>query len=355
MSVRFIAMLAAMPLFAGCAIHPVPEDVTGVDTPNIVKQIRCETRQALTDIIKDKLTDWAERGSPEAEALLRQYASDPDSISDFHPRLFPGPKYVEARRLINLFAETGIAYSFDLQMTENNDLTTDINLLKPLTTPKYSLALNAGALRRRANQRTFTSTDTFGYLVTTLNRPNGYGERYCDGKIVMQNYIYPIAGRVGVDKTVRTFIELTVFGGLGGPAAAQGKGPPTMVDKLTFTTTINLSATPKVEFTPVNDRFQLLNANLKASADRADRHEVAIGLAIAGIGIDEVVPIRRFGFSPSRGIGAATAVAPPDVRQARRGLYQGVTLTAGGTSSERLAAEAVDQVRSRQVQLIPAP
>jgi hypothetical protein len=281
---------------------------------------------------------------------LRQYESSPDAISDFHPRLFPGPSYVEVRRLINVFAETAIAYNFDLQMTENNDLTTDINLLKPLTTPKFTLGINAGALRKRANARTFTIADTFGYLVTQLNRPNRYGERYCDGKIVWKNYVYPIAGRVGVHKTVRTFIELTVFGGLGGPAAQQGKGPPTMVDKLTFTTVVNISANPKIEFTPVTDHFQLANAALKASADRTDRHEVAIGLAIAGIGVDEVGPLRRFGFSPDRGPGTA---ASPSGRRAGSGLYRGERLTGGGTPAERAAVEAIDQVKRRELQLIP--
>jgi hypothetical protein len=347
MSVRFIAMLAAVPLIAGCAIHPVPEDVTGVNTFDIVKQIRCETRQALVDVIKEKLTDWAQRGSPEAEALLRRYESDPDAISDFHPRLFPGPNYVEVRRLINLFAETGVAYNFDLQMTENNDLTTDINLIKPLVNPKVTLPINAGALRKRTNQRIFTTTDTFGFLVTKLNRPNRYNERYCDGKVVIANYVYPIAGRVGVDKTITTFINLTVFGGLGGAAAQQGKGPPTMVDKLTFTTTVNINATPKVEFTPVGDRFQLLNANVKGSVDRSDRHEVAIGLAIAGIGVREVGAVRDFAFSPDRG--------PTEDRRSGSRLYQGARITGGGTPAERLAVEAIDQVKRRELQLIPAP
>ena len=36
-------------VLAGCAIHPLPEDVTGVDTYTIVRQIRCETRQAVID------------------------------------------------------------------------------------------------------------------------------------------------------------------------------------------------------------------------------------------------------------------------------------------------------------------
>jgi hypothetical protein len=342
-----IFALAAVSLLSGCAIHPVPEDVTGVDTVDIVKQVRCETREALTDLIKEKLKDWSDRGSPEAGALLLLYEGNPDLISDFHPRLFPGPKYVEVRRLINVFAETAVAYNFDLQMTENNDLTTDINLLRPITTPKFTLGINAGALRRRANERIFTLSDTFGYLVTRLNRQNRYGERYCDGKIVRKNYVYPIAGRVGVHKTIRTFIELTVFGGLAGPAEKQGKGPPTMVDKLTFTTMINISASPKVEFTPVTDRFQLADAGFKASADRTDRHEVAIGLAIAGNGVNEVGALRRFGFSPDRG---ATA---PTGRQTGSGIYRGARVTGGGTPAEQSAVEAIDQVKRRELQLIP--
>jgi hypothetical protein len=31
--------------------HPVPEDVTGLDTADIVKQIRCETRDAARKTI----------------------------------------------------------------------------------------------------------------------------------------------------------------------------------------------------------------------------------------------------------------------------------------------------------------
>ena len=32
---------------AACAIHPVPEDVTGVSTYQIVRQIRCEARDVV--------------------------------------------------------------------------------------------------------------------------------------------------------------------------------------------------------------------------------------------------------------------------------------------------------------------
>jgi hypothetical protein len=312
----------------------VPENVAGVDTVDIVKQIRCETREGLTDLIKEKLADWATRGSGEAAALLRKYETDPEAISDFHPRLFPGPSYVEVRRLINLFAGTAIAYTFDLTMTENNDLSTSINLLKALTTPKFTLGIEAGAKRSRENERTFTIADTFGGLVTQLNRLNRYGERYCDGKVVWKNYVYPIAGRIGVKKTIKTFIELTVFENL---AAGKDdkKGPPTMTDNLTFITAVNLSATPKIEFTPVTAAFQLADASLTASVVRTDKHQVTIGLAVAGSGAGEVGALRSFAFSPDRGA-----------------TYRGDRVTGGRTPAERAAVEAIDQVKRRELRLV---
>ena len=36
--------------FEGCAIHPLPENVTGVRTPQIVQRNRCEARDALRHI-----------------------------------------------------------------------------------------------------------------------------------------------------------------------------------------------------------------------------------------------------------------------------------------------------------------
>ena len=255
-----------------------------------------------------------------------------------------------------MFAETAIAYNFDLQMTENNDLTTEINLLKPLTTPKFTLGFNV--LRgERANFRTFTITDTFGYLVTQLNRKNRYGERYCDGKIVWKNYIYPIAGRVGVHKTVRTFIELTVFGGLGGHGCEAGYGPAHDGGQADIHYGESIfPPSPKIEFTPVTpDHFQLANASVKASVDRTDRHEVAIGLAIAGIGLGEVGTVRSFGFSPDRGPSTA---ASPRARPRRCLEYTGETACPRAVArppSGRPSRLSIASSSRGELQLIPPP
>jgi hypothetical protein len=347
------AMAVAIALIVGgCAIHPVPEDVTGVSTYHIVRQIRCETREAIRWAIIDWLDGLGRAGDPIAQQLVLRYKSDPEAISGFNANLFPGPDYVERRRAINLFADAGIAYNFDLTMTEENDLSTTIDFLRPLTRPKFTLGINAGGGWQRSNDRQFTVTDRFDNLIIKVNALDR-GVRYCDQQIVQANYVYPIAGRIGVDRLVRDFIELTLFGNLGGKGADPGAGgAPTMVDKLTFTTAINASANPMVVFAPVGTALQLLDASLTATAKRTDVHQVIVALAIAPGGLKNLAPLETFLFPGERGaVSARTpgAAARGPVVAARR-------LTGSGrTPSEVLAIIAIDQIKVRELQLIPPP
>lgn len=341
-------------LFSGCAIHPVPEDVTGVDTYQIVRQIRCETRKAVIDFLKRELHRLGdgETGDPIARKLVSRYESDPESIRTFNPGLFPGPEYLAYRQFFNLSYSAAIAYNFDLTMTEENDLGTNINLLGPWK-PKFTLNVTGDANRQRSNERTFTVTDTFRFLLTNLNAADENGVLYCDGQIVQANYIYPIAGQIGVYKTVKTFFELAVLGGLSSDKAKPGGvGAPTMIDNLKFTTTVDLSGTPKVVFTPVGSGFQLADASLTGLAKRSDVHQVTVGLAVTPSGAVDVGPLRGFLFSGPSRVGrtlGAGGVATGPVLVGNR-----VTGT-GGTLAEQLAILAIDQAKSREIQLISTP
>ena len=226
MYVRFLACISSLMALCGCAIHPVTEDVTGVDTYHIVRQIRCETRNAVIDFILRELHRQADlQGDPIAQKLLLQYESDRESIRTFNPNLFRGPDYAEYRRFYNLIYSAAVAYTFDLTMTEQNDLGTNINLLGPWKS-KFTLGLSGDFNRLRTNERIFTITDTFQFLLANLNRADEKGQLYCDGQIVGPNYIYPIAGQIGVHKTVKTFFELTVLGGLSSTKADPGAISP---------------------------------------------------------------------------------------------------------------------------------
>jgi hypothetical protein len=343
----FTALLFAASL-AGCALHPLPEDVTGVDTADIVRQIRCESREAVIHEVRQWLTLRAGAGDRISQQLLAKYDAEPESISSFNANVFPA-SFVTERQLVNLFYSAGIAYTFDLKMVVNNDINpASATLLRPSPPrPKFTLGLGAGALFDRSNQRKFTSTDTFGSLLK-LNAAVVRGRRYCTGFIVTENYVYPIAGKIGVGRVIHDFINLTLFNGLSGDKGA----PPTMTDDLIFTTTLSASATPTAMFTPLGTALQLSDASLTAAFKRSDVHEVTVGVAIDKAAVSNLGPVRSALFSERRdaaGLGTSRTAATGGA------LYIGNRVIGGGGGSEQLAVIANDQAKSEKVQFIPAP
>src|SRR5437868_4193734 len=124
---RPLAVAAAGLMLSSCAIHPLPEDVTGVDTFHIVRQIRCETREAARQFLLRQLkrvaTDHASQlGDPLAKQLVAEYEADPEKIAEFRPELFAGPTHARERNYYNIIYSAAIAYNFDLGMNEQNKL-----------------------------------------------------------------------------------------------------------------------------------------------------------------------------------------------------------------------------------------
>lgn len=285
---------------AGCAIRPAPEQVTGVTTFEIVNQIRCETRQAVFDTLVDLIISNPEFGES-AQRIALRFRGNPKEMPNFSPTRFAG----DAKEVLSFYWKTGIAYNFSLDMTETNNLDTEINLLRTFTNGSQGFGFKAGLDRDRQNVRTFTLTDDFAGLLNLEPR------NYCDGRLVAENMIYPMAGKIGIEPFIREFINISSFANLG----SEEDGPPTMVDTLAFTTTISGSATPKVTFSPVG---KSLDASLTAEVVRKDIHTLTMGLS--------VVPPEVPSPSASRS----------------KGLF-GRLLTAQGGGKRKTAAEAVDQ------------
>jgi hypothetical protein len=353
------AVLAASVLVSGCAIHPLPEQVAGVDTPHIVRQIRCETREA----VKSTLMDFLEfMGSglfarlpegvrdPVADRLFALYKQQPELMDGFNSSLFPGPRYAPERAAIDLLLKAGAAYSFDFNIYEDNNIGATVNLLRDIN-PNFSAGIGGSVNRRRSNERTFTITDTFGFLLANLNATAPRGVRYCDGQIVGPNYVYPIAGRVGVDRTVKDFSRLLLFGNLAGKEGKAGAAP-TMTDDLIFTTAITLQGTPKVVFAPVGTLLRVADASLDLNVGRSDKHQVTIGLAVEVEGIDA---LRGFLFSGGRGSIGRTVVAGRRSKAGQPIVFAGQRVTGGGTPSEVLAVIAIDQQKSKEFKLQVQP
>jgi hypothetical protein len=288
---RVVATVAVGLCLAGCAIHPLLEDVTGVPTYIIVRQIRCETRQAIIHSALGWLAN-DDRVDPVSRAVGAQFENRP--IQQFRPELFKG----EVASIIRIFFDTGVAYDFDLEMTEVNNLDPEIDLAKPFTNAKFGLGIKGGFDRQRKNDRIFTITDTFSGLV-------GLPDSYCDGRSVQQNYnylaepnyIYPIAGKIGVEPVIHEFINMTLFANLGKKGDPQG--PPTLSEALTFTTTISGTLTPSITFTPIGTGLNVTSATLTGTASRSDMHTITLGLAASKTGMKALSPVRAALFTPS--------------------------------------------------------
>lgn len=312
-------------VLGGCAIHPLPEDVAHVSTYYIVRQVRCETRQAVIDSLFRYLTsednlreNKLDRHSYNLGLQLQAaYEVDRDSITQFDPARLTG----FARTVVGLLYHTGIAYNYDLLGLETNNVDPSVNFIRPLTAPLVSLGITGNFDRQRQNERSFTVTDNFGDLVRNVH------ENYCTKYMAESNFIYPIAGRVGIDRVVHDFLLLTLFGNLGGKLKDKDvtsvSGPPTMVDQLQFTTTIGGAATPKIVFTPVGRAFQVSDASFPISASRKDVHQLTVGLYLDKTGAKEIG-------------GARTAI------------FHGL-ITASGGRPEQGAAKAVEQFLAQKI------
>jgi hypothetical protein len=355
---RVLATACALISLSGCALYPVPEDVTGVDTYHIVRQIRCETREAVRDLILSALareaTDYpGQPANPTAHRLVEEYQLDREQMDNFNPNIFAGPEGIQLRNFYNVIYSVGIAYNFDLMMNEENDVGTMLDVLGAWA-PKFTSGFSANANRGRSNERSFTITDTFGGLMIKLGNPVR-GERYCEGQIVQANYAYPIAGHIGVSKLVKTYLELTLFTGLSGDKAAAGSTgtPPSIADKLTFTTTIDASLSPKVIFNPVGTTLQMSDVSATGLARRVDTHQVTVGLAMDSNDIADLTSLRSYLFSTRSGSVGTVAGRIGSGGSVGGNIILANTLTArANTNSEGLAALAIDQLKSREIQLV---
>jgi hypothetical protein len=192
-----------------CAIHPLPENVTGVKTSQIVHRNRCEAREALFEAER-RLTA---RNNQVAVATLKKI---------------------------------GIVFSYSLDITETDGLTANTTFVQPLTNGTRSFNPSAGDTLQRQNLRAFTVADSY----QTLKR---MGDAACAAVPVGSNYQYPIVGTIGIDEMIRTFLTMALHEDLNGTSAdpknppvdpSNIAGPPTMVDTITFTTTISAGVVP---------------------------------------------------------------------------------------------------------------
>jgi hypothetical protein len=187
------------------------------------------------------------------------------------------------------------------------------------------VGLNSSGEFNRENQRNFVVSETFQKLLE--NPIHGCAEE----PLPTENFAYPIAGIVGMEELISTFIDLnenetltaitaeaasssksspdtsstgtkqqpsTTPGSSSTPmkmASSKGSGMPAVgsgvfSDQLMFTTTLTGGVTPSVQINPIGRQWGLATGtNFAATVTRTDHHNLQIGLSLATPGETKLI------------------------------------------------------------------
>jgi hypothetical protein len=297
-----------------CAIHPLPEDVTGVKTAQIVHRIRCEVLEAVETAENNITTEKSEKPWRAAQKQTR----------------------------LNILKSVGIVLSFSLNGEEMNNINSaSATFQQTLHHGTFSLNPNASSMGDtldRQNIRTFTVVDNFGQMIKNYPNP----AKACARQPTGSNYVYPITGNIGVAEMIDTFVNLAIYANLGaeqqnlkdgtGTPTLALNSAPTLVDTIAFTTVLSAGVTPMWTLTPVGKALQLTNASINLGVSRKDIHEVIVALALPG----------------SASSSGGTAPPPPSPSRATLSLLQnnqpfGLLVTGyPSTTAELVALNAVN-------------
>ncbi|RVK42984.1 hypothetical protein [Sinorhizobium meliloti] len=259
-------ILPLVGLISSCVIVPEQEDVTGISTPVVVQQIRCEMRDAIRGQLAGYLVEL--KGDKVANAIGRTLADRKNKLSDIDLRgLNP-----ELKELIASFKEYAVVYDFSFNGTITANVDGDVTAVDTFTSGNRSWPFTARLDRSRQNIQSFRQSDTFGGLFREVR------EDYCaNSKVHVANYVYPITGRIGLAEQLQDFLSLNSFAKLA-PPPTNPKGPPTFVSNITFTTTLKGTVDPTIAITPVVGSTTT-GGGYGLTSSRADIHQVIVAFA----------------------------------------------------------------------------
>jgi hypothetical protein len=179
---------------------------------------------------------------------------------------------------------TMIGYDFTFTITEDNNANgaDEGPFLKFANGGKVNLDLTGKATLHRQNVRKFTIIEPLLDLAKDDNRAR------CSNRTTRANWTYPIAGKIGMDEVVRTYLKLEMLSELDETTKAEGPFKNVVfADELAFTTKFGFGATTTLVLDAVVGRLKLTNASIDVGASRNDVHKVVVALTRATIPVDE--------------------------------------------------------------------
>ena len=244
-------VMAVVPFgMLGCSTHPLPQDVSGVSTAEIVRKIRCEAKEGI-------------------EEALAKAASQGDV-----PR-----KHVE--RIVSV---STVGFEFKFVMTENNSaVVSELTFQRPSADGDLFRLTLLGSIAPDPSDKTNSQSRANTRIFRVVDKLEDLRKAHCGRvKETRPNLTYPITGSTGMAEVVRTYIELESFTDLqsvGDVTVAGKKEIITFSDKLDFTTTFSAGASLDFQFDTAVGTLRLTKASMAGSASRQDIHSVTVALA----------------------------------------------------------------------------
>ena len=237
-------------LLCGCSIRPVPQDVTGAryDTYGIVTRVRCEMRDAIKEYVLRSLRRHG------AQSQADELEHKPNAMRWLNERR----RYFSPTQqaLFDKYDGALITYDFTFDITEQNNISANVNLGQTFTRGTFGLGLTGGNDRERHNARTFRISDNFLKLSVQVD------DAFCKQEnLHVPNYIYPITGSLNLFEMVGVFLDLNQSNNL----TAKDNNPPALSDNIQFVTKFSGSVNPSFEISPIGRSLEVAKAGLTAT------------------------------------------------------------------------------------------
>lgn len=247
----------------GCALYPIPDDVSPFRTEEIVRHGRCEVRQAVLDHLVRRRIISSHMPVEEIRSLIKRTKNkaetDAKHLTD------------NEEELLRL-AKVAVVYSYDFNITERNNASAGAGFRFPWSANTLEAGGGVALDLTRVGSRVFGTEDRWDELISdaklceTLTSPRP------------ANALYPLTGSLGFDaptgsigvgRVVETFIDIDL----------QRGAKDNFVDTLTFTTSVSGDANATLRLDPLPEKFRLVSANAGIGASRVDIHKLTISLA----------------------------------------------------------------------------
>jgi hypothetical protein len=263
-SVNWLSVVWAAGL-AGCSLYPIPDDVISINTEDIARHARCEIRSAIIDLVIEQGFDNG-RGAllvteDQVIAFIKATQAKAKKLENLS-QSEKNKRFSKSEKDLLTLANVAAVYTFDFNITENDNASGTAAFKLPFTAPKvFDLSANASLNLTRQGQRNFSAQDKWSDLIT---KP----ERCRDIRPRPGNIVYPLDGSIGVGRVVRTFVDI----------ANQGGAKDSFVDTLIFTTLISGGANASIKLDAVPHSFRLVSATVGLNGSRLDVHKMVLSL-----------------------------------------------------------------------------